>query len=363
MALPPDYESNLCIRFSLSFGADATQKTRQLSLAAHYMATRLSRELRDEIYSYLWDDEILAGMKYPPLSHSYCAIEKRNKYPIVCSCTWSGEDTLKKKNIPLFARSQLVGCMIAKEVVQWLYENVVLTIGQVYSDSSISGFLPGDVFEVGLVPQQCSLPGLCVKQDLTLFEKSELERERNLTIMTLQLSSLVQIKKKEGFQLNYKVEVFNHECVGIILLYDWMTKVKYVIGHLRDTGMLVNVSFCNSSLDEVTDDLCVASTYYFDFDVTDKLDCTPNEWITWLKQQRQELMRVCYHCPFQQDYSSANSLGQSSSVFRRDTHLYDNDIELMERKDKEEKRKLFRETILTYARQMRQAKSEQASSS
>jgi hypothetical protein len=57
---------------------------------------------------------------------------------------------------------------------------------------------------------------------------------------------------------------------------------------------------------------------------------------------------------FQQLYILANPLRQTFLMLRYSSYMFDNDIDLLERRNKKEKRKLFRETILTYARQMRQ---------
>jgi hypothetical protein len=73
--------------------------------------------------------------------------------------------------------------------------------------------------------------------------------------------------------------------VGLSMLYDCITKVKSAIAHLRQIGMSITVWFSNFSLDVWPDGPDKAPTYVFDFDVTDKLDFTPLEWVTWLKQR------------------------------------------------------------------------------
>jgi hypothetical protein len=74
----------------------------------------LPRELRNEIYSYLWADSVLDAFDI-------------QLFPVA-----------RVKDTPEFARTLVVGTEIAREAVEWLYANETFTV---QSPSQIRAFL------------------------------------------------------------------------------------------------------------------------------------------------------------------------------------------------------------------------------
>jgi hypothetical protein len=118
-----------------------------LSTIAELVQTRLPRELRDHVYSFLWDDDTTANLSSDYQKHLQRSV------PCLRVPDTDGNLTCKCKlpeTMPAFTRSNLVGYQFAHEAVLWLYDN--------YESFGIAGienlrrFLETDVFHVGLSP-------------------------------------------------------------------------------------------------------------------------------------------------------------------------------------------------------------------
>ena len=65
---------------------------------------RLPRELRDQIYSYLWDDDAIRAIN-----------------SIVLRPSNDNKPLLPK--LPIFVDAKFVGAPVTNEAIEWLYEN------------------------------------------------------------------------------------------------------------------------------------------------------------------------------------------------------------------------------------------------
>lgn len=100
---------------------------------------RLPRELRDNIYQYLWSDAVEAGWVYD-MDTPQCSFDE--------------------KQHPHFTMKDVVGNSFAHEAVTWIYENFQ---GFEVTAAQTNDFLRHDVFEVGLSPSCSKLRRLKVR--------------------------------------------------------------------------------------------------------------------------------------------------------------------------------------------------------
>jgi hypothetical protein len=100
------------------------------------VATRLPLELRNEIYSYIWDEEVVnsLNMHFGPEPGSYSI------------------------TIPDFLDTDKVEPQYLTEAVTWLYSNY-RGLG-IETWEEIDDFLNTDIFGVGVMPSACELRGL-----------------------------------------------------------------------------------------------------------------------------------------------------------------------------------------------------------
>ncbi|KAF2790691.1 hypothetical protein K505DRAFT_419671 [Melanomma pulvis-pyrius CBS 109.77] len=116
-------------------------------LARHFHA-RLPRELRDLVYSYLWDGDAMRKMNAPLL---------------LCQAS-PPFNILPGTSIPHFTRPSCVGAAVSHEAVEWLYKN-----GTDFSVDAedLGTFLHLDIFGFGFTPANSRIRRLAVNVDLT----------------------------------------------------------------------------------------------------------------------------------------------------------------------------------------------------
>jgi hypothetical protein len=109
----------------------------QLRLLAEDMRTKLPRELRGMIYSYVWDKDTVDGLQLPRFLSPHRRDRSLTRTPAVA------------------ANRHIVGEQLATEAVEWLYSNYHdITIGE---PNQLPKLLAGDLFGVGLKAKDCPL--------------------------------------------------------------------------------------------------------------------------------------------------------------------------------------------------------------
>ncbi|KAF1935269.1 hypothetical protein EJ02DRAFT_428589 [Clathrospora elynae] len=117
---------------------------------ARLVQAKLPRELRDLVYSFLWDDKVMEKLDYQshlsrpqPCPSKHCINNN-----VICLCT-------QPNTFPVFARPIFVGYPFAYEAIAWLYDN--------YNGFTLDGsvgverFMEGDLFHVRLTPASLGL--------------------------------------------------------------------------------------------------------------------------------------------------------------------------------------------------------------
>ncbi|KAH7398577.1 hypothetical protein BKA66DRAFT_566171 [Pyrenochaeta sp. MPI-SDFR-AT-0127] len=165
---------------------------------ADLVQQRLPRELRDYIYSHLWDHEVLRNLNYVnqigkallPFEYRCVATTPGNNGSIVCMCDRSGI-------IPDFARAVVVGHQFAYEAVSWLYES--LENYHYIGHFDISAFFLADVFHLGLTPSPSSVRHLRVM----VYLSARRFKSMNWSGVYESLSLLAKLNLRAGFQLKF----------------------------------------------------------------------------------------------------------------------------------------------------------------
>jgi hypothetical protein len=141
----------------------------------------LPRELRDMVYSNLWDDKIMQKLDY-----------SSRLLPT------GGSKRLNSTGIPTFAQPRFVGHNFAHEAVLWLYNNYR---GFMVSNSAdISLFLAVDVFQLGLSPYRARLR--CLSLEINLFAPYRRPRSLSRTQDDFAtLADLTKVKTHRDFHL------------------------------------------------------------------------------------------------------------------------------------------------------------------
>jgi hypothetical protein len=119
---------------------------------ANGVLAHLPQELRDTVYSHLWDTETLAQLssEYPlllVLRNQACEECEDDDGNVICLCD-APESESGVALVPEFARAVFVGCQFAGEAVKWLYENWHGFV--VNRPEEVMQFLVRDVFHVGV---------------------------------------------------------------------------------------------------------------------------------------------------------------------------------------------------------------------
>jgi hypothetical protein len=203
----------------------------------------LPRELRNEIYSYLWADSVLDALDI-------------QLFPVA-----------RVKGIPEFARTLVVGTEIAREAVEWLYVHKTSTV---QSPSQIKAFLETDLFRVGVTPLQVKLQALTVEVPIDV----------NYVVTTAVKSSLERILRhdlKERFQLNIEIRPIG-ETMGLVEMCGLGPQIKAVMNQLKKKGGLMKVTWIYKVADLNIDRSMLDHSEWIAFDVTHMMGVGHLEW-------------------------------------------------------------------------------------
>lgn len=120
--------------------------------------SRLPRQLRDIIYAYLWDEDILTMLDNASLfdrPSDLCSSSEDDAGNTICLCDMP-------QRVPQFAQAVFIGYGFAYEAVEWLYHNH--RGFKVMSPAHIASFYTRDIFHIGLTPM--SFPLRCLTLEL-----------------------------------------------------------------------------------------------------------------------------------------------------------------------------------------------------
>ncbi|KAF2108012.1 hypothetical protein BDV96DRAFT_606003 [Lophiotrema nucula] len=158
---------------------------------------KLPRELRDEVYSHLWEAEDLS-LNLPQSPY-----------------------------LEMVSASIALSCReVAKEAVQWYYENH--EIFQIQAPEKLNSFLTHDVFRVGLAPKDCSLRGLTVDIDVQ-HAMHDLEQQTLLPMF----HQLTKLKLKKGFTLELRLQEGKGGSLKIVDLHRLGLALKPLLDALK----------------------------------------------------------------------------------------------------------------------------------
>jgi hypothetical protein len=158
---------------------------------AKLVQTRLPLELRESIYSYIWDDETIQKLDYSSIITKWRLHTCNNSTTEICLCN--------RENIPDFACEAVVGRPFAYGVVEWLYNNCKGI--KLNSLADLFTFLHEDPFQVRLSPAWTRLRYLSI--DIPLRCK----QDPIVTPFDTQLAPLLKLASREKFCLNFDLTV------------------------------------------------------------------------------------------------------------------------------------------------------------
>lgn len=217
-----------------------TSNDPSLQELADLVQERLPLELRNYVYSYLWDDEVLNALNYASQVESTGSCQKRDldgSGDAVCVCDLD-------ETIPLFARAVSVGSSFAHEAVLWLYENSTQFL--IRETSMIGKFLNVDVFHLNLTPSTTRLRRLNI--EISLFGVPFTRRPWKT--LTGDLFQLFNSEHHSAFELRIAFVTVATDAQGtnIFLLSQYMEYLKPIIARLRGK-MKVTVLLCYTGHD------------------------------------------------------------------------------------------------------------------
>jgi hypothetical protein len=169
---------------------------------ANLVLTRLPPELRNLVYSFLWDDEVIKTVDYEKIlaQTSECENLIGNVSDIHCHCN-------RPENIPHFTRAIFVGHQFAHEVVFWLYENFN---GFGINAPALQKFSETDVFHVGFSPASPLLVRvrrLALYVDLTLHVDSTQQIYEHFSQLGNQIMLLYDHPLRHCFRLEFILRI------------------------------------------------------------------------------------------------------------------------------------------------------------
>ncbi|KAF2473582.1 uncharacterized protein BDR25DRAFT_311810 [Lindgomyces ingoldianus] len=184
-------------------------------LLTMHMHERLPRELRDQIYSYIWSDAVIRAMNYTSL----------------LTLTIGGVDILEAvfTKIPTHYMHRAA----AVEAAEWFYDHC--TSIAINSPDEIKMFLETDVFGIGVVPKDRELRKLTIKIDVGSWKAPA-------GIYDV-FAPLLQLKKREGFQLSLAFHAGEHG-LQVVKMMTLGQRLNAVIDRLGSGGIKnVDVNF------------------------------------------------------------------------------------------------------------------------
>jgi hypothetical protein len=186
----------------------------ELQSLGHSMTTKLPRELRDIIYSYSWDKEVVDGLNLDQLIGPWrnvggCLSPK-------CECKMPPCYT------SAIANKDLVGEHVAIEALEWLYSNSYdATIGSL---EQIITFLTADLFGIRVKAMDYRLPKLT-----TVIRTPGDTAHSPESHFCSQYASLAAHKLHPDFTLHVQVEPTNPLMLDIQELYCIATRIQHAV--------------------------------------------------------------------------------------------------------------------------------------
>jgi hypothetical protein len=169
---------------------------------ADLVQAKLPPELRNLVYSFLWDDKVIKAMDYENLLTQTSKCEDllgdiSNRH---CYCD-------RQDDIPDFTRAISVGHQFAHEAIFWLYENFD---GFTINAPTMREFLETDVFHIGFSPASPLLVHvrrLALHMDLDLNADSTQQTSENFSQLGDQISLLYDRPLRHCFRLEIALRI------------------------------------------------------------------------------------------------------------------------------------------------------------
>lgn len=256
--------------------------------------TTLSVELREMVYTHVWDDEMLnlvfdnvtiysATYSYPRMTTAQLAppipdsnTVKHTPWSILCK----GNDCncFRWWQLPAWVQHQFVGLEVAKEAVAAYYRamqpnRIGNQLGQ------LEGFLSIDHFHLGIKPaDHIRRLELNLDQphiDIKIGRRCLLESQEGLRFLDRNLQALLDIRVKRGFQLSLKL-IWH----GTVLPYNSALRTsRSVAEKLTEAGAIVKILARHTHLHKT-------------YDVSDYFQSSRTEWETkWSNKIRKDIDR------------------------------------------------------------------------
>lgn len=143
----------------------------------------------------------------------------------VCDCSLT-DLNLGTMPVPLCVLGRVVGGVIAKEIVQWAYENLRFE----FNLRQITRFLDSNIYHVGLTPGDCKLHKVFTGTNLA---DGEMSRVLSLKPRLLALANM-QVAKNLTLQLHLEGNL-DHSC-GFSVLYQCIQEIKDTLKRWRARG-------------------------------------------------------------------------------------------------------------------------------
>ncbi|KAF2829041.1 hypothetical protein CC86DRAFT_464752 [Ophiobolus disseminans] len=202
---------------------------------ASSVLVRLPRELRDSVYAYLWDQDILSTLDYPSLLISRaepCRSTTDDEGNAICLC-----DT--PASIPPFAQAVFVGYTFATEAVTWLYDNYE---GFVLGDPrEVMRFFTQDVFHIGVTPMGFPLRRLTLALHLGHPSANEYK-----DALAFRFAPLLRVETRVGARLHVRFESRAEDSRGHRHLFHaamLMQALDSVVKEIKQRGIEVSMDF------------------------------------------------------------------------------------------------------------------------
>ncbi|KAH7360061.1 hypothetical protein BKA66DRAFT_573801 [Pyrenochaeta sp. MPI-SDFR-AT-0127] len=185
--------------------------------------TKFPRELRDIIYSFVWDKHTVRALRLPPLlqpchRHNACLGQS-------CSCR------NLPIGIPFIAQKDIVGRDIAAEAIDWLYRHSLeFEIG---SPEQLLDFFTRDLFGVRVIQKNYALPKLKMHLGIRSCSPS--------VPFNFFFSPILAGKIRDGFMLELHYQPFFTQESQLLQPAFLCPELKPAIDHLRQKGIPVKV--------------------------------------------------------------------------------------------------------------------------
>ncbi|KAF2660926.1 hypothetical protein K491DRAFT_503965 [Lophiostoma macrostomum CBS 122681] len=195
-----------------------------------------------------------------PLGKLVCTKEKDRYGQVACGC----DPTAVITKIPLFARPRIVGTVVAREAVQWAYENLIWEMPCLH----LKDFIREDVFHLGITPGICKFTHWIVT----------LDTKYDCTSSQAAITALAGMREWKPCLLDIKIHG-----LAIIEVLELMDRVNHIKWELKQRVLDIDVWY-------------QYKTYYgiewFNMNVTEKWLWRADEWIALLNTRKIELLQI-----------------------------------------------------------------------